>query len=547
MAFERPIEADRVEDLGLFSSFIRAPVVGTIMWFLGGADAQRAEEEESKQRNNESESDESHHDEGQSFRDKELLRKEVDRAKRGGDDGIEPWPQISSGMDSDSEDANFPSYETYVTSQISTPEPSTTALDSCSLPVSRVIDELVAVMDASSLDEQGGLGMTKKRQSPRRSSSRSNLASLAAEADEEPPAKNRLTGNNNTSDITVTKKTMSWSDEKEQPLVEYFDDKKHSSRYRRGHGWRPSRSCSFDSQDTTSRRDRRGRSQIRIIKSALKRSGSYSPPMQMMISGHSESVTSTTSSQYSSTSGMKSFKSLSVVGSTDSDSVSSDSLNKSSHIPPSLKMGSGRTNGGLIIPSGGQSGAFPGYHITLGTAVHPKVESSASQDEEETKILTPNSGPSSNASPSMPYSNNTRQSSNPNHFLPHHSNGYVSPQYGFYVNITPPTPEMFYPRPPSGMSFPDAKSRNKATMQQPSHQQFANQQKPFRPSPIPEVTTISLGENKKPPLQPMIYDSPNHSIQDARKALKPAFVKKNRMGMFLSDNPHQVYPTVPFG
>lgn len=530
MAFEHPIEADRVEDLGLFASFMRAPVVGTIMWFLGGADAQRAEEEECRQRNSEIESDESHHEEGQSFRDNELLRKEVDRVKRGGDDAIEPWPQITSGIDSDSEDANFPSYETYVTSQISTPEPST-----------HVIDELVAVMDASSLDEQRGLGMAKKRQTTRRSSSRSNLASLAVEADENPTAEKPLTSN--TFDI-VAKKTMSWSDEKEQPLVEYFDDKKHSSRYRRSHGWRPSRSCSFDSQDATSRRDTRGRSQVRIIKSALKRSGSYSPPMQMMLSGHSESVSSATSSQYSSTSGMKSFKSLSVVGSTDSDSVGSDSLNKSCHAPSSLNQ---RANGGLIIPSGGPCGALPGYHITLGTAIHPKVESSASKDKEETKILTPNSGPASHASPPMPYINNSRQSSNPNHFLPHHSNGYVSPQYGFYVNITPPTPEMFYPRPPPGTSFPDAKSRDKTTMQQPSHQQFANQQKPFRPSPIPEVTTVSLGENKKPPLQPMFHESPNHSIQDARKALKPGFVKKNRMGMFLSDSPHQVYPTVPFG
>ena len=45
MAFDRPIEADRVEDLGLFASFLRAPVVGTILWLLGGEEAKKAEDE----------------------------------------------------------------------------------------------------------------------------------------------------------------------------------------------------------------------------------------------------------------------------------------------------------------------------------------------------------------------------------------------------------------------------------------------------------------------------------------------------------------------
>lgn len=35
MAFDRPIEADRVDDLGLLSAFVRAPVLGPIMWILG--------------------------------------------------------------------------------------------------------------------------------------------------------------------------------------------------------------------------------------------------------------------------------------------------------------------------------------------------------------------------------------------------------------------------------------------------------------------------------------------------------------------------------
>lgn len=46
MAFDRPIEADRVDDLNLFSTFIRAPVIGTLMWILGGRQAQEEEDEQ---------------------------------------------------------------------------------------------------------------------------------------------------------------------------------------------------------------------------------------------------------------------------------------------------------------------------------------------------------------------------------------------------------------------------------------------------------------------------------------------------------------------
>jgi hypothetical protein len=35
MAFDRPLEADRVDNLGLLSSFVRAPIVGPIMWMFG--------------------------------------------------------------------------------------------------------------------------------------------------------------------------------------------------------------------------------------------------------------------------------------------------------------------------------------------------------------------------------------------------------------------------------------------------------------------------------------------------------------------------------
>jgi hypothetical protein len=497
MAFERPLEADRVEDLGLFSSFLRAPVVGTILWLLGGEDAKKADEEERRRSGSDNEGD---------FRDYEL--------KKGSD--VEPWPQIASGVDSDSDDASFPSYETFVTSSLSTPQPSKRSLHSVdSGPASRVVDELVAVMDAASVG-----GMT--RRSPKRSSSRSNLASLDDIQVDIPPIDTQPSSSHS-HQANISKKKMSWSDEKKQPLVEYFDDKP-PTRYRRN-SWRPSRSCSFDSQDT--RKDSRGRSQVRIIKSALKRSGSYSPPMPMMYPGPLDSMSTASSCG----SGGKSFRSLSAIGSTDSDSVGAESLD----LPSSLQMG----RGGLILPAGSAGASCSHYHLTLGTAVSSKMDggSTTTSPNEESKTLYPEGNPISGISP-MPHPHSGRQSSKPHHFLPHHSNGYISPQYGFYVNITPPTPEMFYPRPPPGTFSKDA-------VQQPSHQQFA---KPFRPSPIPEVTVVNSphNENKKPPLQPMFQESPRETPV-MKKTMKPTFIKNKRMGMFLSENPHQVYPTVPFG
>jgi hypothetical protein len=49
MAFEVPLEADRVDDLNLFSTFVRAPVIGTLLWILGGNKAKEEEEREQQQ------------------------------------------------------------------------------------------------------------------------------------------------------------------------------------------------------------------------------------------------------------------------------------------------------------------------------------------------------------------------------------------------------------------------------------------------------------------------------------------------------------------
>jgi len=45
MAFKMQIEADRPDDLGFLSSFVRAPVVGTIMWVFGGKEAKKIDEQ----------------------------------------------------------------------------------------------------------------------------------------------------------------------------------------------------------------------------------------------------------------------------------------------------------------------------------------------------------------------------------------------------------------------------------------------------------------------------------------------------------------------
>jgi len=46
MAFEVPLEADRVDDLNLFSTLVRAPVVGTLMWVLGGHNKKAKDDDE---------------------------------------------------------------------------------------------------------------------------------------------------------------------------------------------------------------------------------------------------------------------------------------------------------------------------------------------------------------------------------------------------------------------------------------------------------------------------------------------------------------------
>jgi hypothetical protein len=44
MAFNRPIDADRVDDLGLLSSILRAPIIGPVFWVIKKLTKQQQEE-----------------------------------------------------------------------------------------------------------------------------------------------------------------------------------------------------------------------------------------------------------------------------------------------------------------------------------------------------------------------------------------------------------------------------------------------------------------------------------------------------------------------
>lgn len=46
MAFDTPLEADRPGELNLINTFVRAPVLGTLMWIFGGDVAKEFEEQE---------------------------------------------------------------------------------------------------------------------------------------------------------------------------------------------------------------------------------------------------------------------------------------------------------------------------------------------------------------------------------------------------------------------------------------------------------------------------------------------------------------------
>ena len=381
-------------------------------------------------------------------------------------------------------------------------------------------------------------------------------------------------------------KKMSWSDEcGNRSLVEYsyFDEtkvqpqSKHWSAMRRNGLRAASKHHSFDGGDGRTRREEK------VLKGVLRRprSGSYSPPTTSLyanssIGANSLSTSSSSgSSSSTSTPQMKSFRSLSVIGSDSSSRSNSiqdegkesantldthDSMaavtdkklnsNDVQCVPSTLQSGCGRTDGRLIIPRGP-------YNYPMGSANDPRYQlllgqqagSSKDQEEESKSAEDEKVG----SSPSRPHGLPSGRLSpgHHGHFLPRH-NGYISPQYGFYVNITPPTPEMYAAK---GHLKPGDKA-SRSVMQQ-SYQQFQSQNKYQAPSPIPEggpggpqgIPQRYVGRATVPRPSSNRSSSERESSSAGRK-MKPTFTNnKKGMGMLLAENPghHGVWPTVPFG
>lgn len=663
MAFDRPIEADRVDDLGLLASLIRAPVVG-IMWLLGGDHAEEAGEEEQQNQKRveqellasakedsdggyaDEESDDANGhasircpDRGQAGNDPAAPPpappKQVDEANGNGHDksnkenelfSLPNWPSVGflDASDSDVEPECKSKQEVVAKSSNArsrSPRQSSHRDDQSSDidPAAEMIGDLVAVMESSHITDQKDDGspgpatsaVLTSKSNMTSSSTNSLSASYSASTfpnhqtsqtlslhsslniDSTHPSQTSIQGNSNSS-IRGSKK-MSWSDEcGNRSLVEYFDDSaavpqsKHWSAMRRN-GSRTRR----NSFDVGERGTGTRCSEVRVIKSALKRSGSYSPPVALYGNDCQGSTASTSSSMESSSTtsslpGMKSFRSISVIGSSDSSrSNSSDHLSKAGQsadsndsmaavtdkklnandmqcVPSTLQVGCGRASGGLIIPRGGPSdpryyfpngGANdPRYQLILGAGVpvalgHQVDTSEGEQGEQSVQDAAKEKVEGSpNPAPVIP---GGRSSPGHHHFLPRHTNGYISPQYGFYVNITPPTPELY-------AKAGDKSSKN-AVLQQQSYQQFQYQSQYQAPSPIPEgapdrtqgIPQRYVGRSSVPrPSSNRSSEGRGQLPATRQNSLKPTFTK-NKKGNPVStwaENPHHgVWPTVPFG
>ncbi|KAL3815912.1 hypothetical protein ACHAXA_005760 [Cyclostephanos tholiformis] len=627
MAFDRPIEADSVDNLGLLSSLIRAPILG-IMWLLGGEHTK-----EDEKLNQESESIE------KELSDTEYNGRGSSEAggssavcQSNGSDGCHPgkMPQVDNDPpddsapsidpinqaevnredkenDSSSSPQNQPFLEVFNSPQDeskckSTRHSSTRRIQPTAVdPAIDMIDDLVAVMERRTIANGSSLGpatsavLTSQDKMPF-SSTTSLSVSYSASTFSNPytspitdPPSLSSTQNNSSCIMRGMKKT-SWSDEcGNRSLVEYsyFDD---STVPPKSNHWSAMRRISSRSSRHSFDGAERGfgtrRGEIRVIKSALKRSGSYSPPVTLY-ANNSKGMTASNSSpaeSSSSTPELKSFRSISVIGSSfdsstsDSsehgnngvelsrDTVDSRLFNTNECVPSTLQFGCGRASGGLIIPRGGPSDPryhFPGcssdsrYKLILGASIPTTQDRQAvatKQSEHEDRPAQDASyvvKASSSPNPATSIASG-RNSPGQHHFLPRHPpNGYISPQYGFYVNITPPTPELH-------MNPGDKISRH-ATMQQQSYLQFQFQDKSKVPSPIPEgspdpvvIPQRFVGRSSVP--RPSSNRSSSHeqnqSLSSSRQnSLKPTFTKNMKgMGMLLAESAdHGVWPTVPFG
>ncbi|KAL9183696.1 hypothetical protein ACHAXT_004552 [Thalassiosira profunda] len=663
MAFDRPIEADQVDDLGLMSSLIRP-----IVWLLGGSHDEEAEgEEKLKETEGNGRVEDaimggssanytegagkdgggsgghgggssadtnrvtaSCHDVGDpSPPDLEASPSPADQSdgsdeEENKDGDLPNWPSVGFAETSTDDDASVSKKRSdadATTAAISPPSPraSPQGEDSSEsnvvkCPSSPRMDDLVTAMEGARMnatnEKDGSPGPATSAvlssQSNVTSASTSSLSASysASTFSNHQHASQTLSvassvGNGPmhpssksfTSGIIRDKKKMSWSDEcGNRSLVEYFDDSsaasrsKHWSAMKRRTSWKASRTGSFDGDDRAARLPRRG--EVRVIKSALKRSGSYSPPVTYFAGNAlpppsmSRSSTDTSSSSSSSAQEMKSFRSISVIASSDSGSrsnasdlskESSDSMagvtEKKLHakdvqcVPSTLQVGSAHANGGLIIPRGGPADSRyyfprggpndPRYQLILGTGVSNASEQpSAPSDEQGGKEKVDAKGDSKEAGgPSKETTLFSAGNSSPGHFLPRPGTGYVSPQYGFYVNITPPTPEMY------AATHKGDKAARSAVQQQVGYHQFQSQNKYQAPSPIPEGRPfpqrfVGRSSVPRPSSKRASKEKDEQSAAEGQgSSLKPTFTKNKRgMGMILSaDNHHGVWPTVPFG
>lgn len=638
MAFDRPIEADSVKDFGLLSSLIRAPVVG-ILWLLGGENSnskEDAEDEEDKpmtmereQLGNAVDGDTSSCGEGNVNSDGHANNSDSD-GRTGltvDDDHDDPpvahTPSVKSTTTNPTDNKenrssspqrpmNTSNNESKCKSrkaapkitERSTPSPSThdssqyhnkpDILDADD--GTEMIDDLVAVMERSHVNIGAIAGpATNAFITSHRILASSSTVSLSASYSASTfstahpsqsinnvthPSHSLIRDESNPS-IRGNKK-MSWSDEGGQrSLVEYFDESSSQSHPPRSKHWSAMKrnGCMRESRhsfDGSERGAGAQRNDIKKIKSALKRCGSYSPPGSMYANNATrllgDASNSSSADSSSSSPDLKSFRSISMIGSSDSSGSTSqdtdDSMagvtdkfaNSNECVPSTLHFGCGQASGGLIIPRGGPSDPSNDsrYQLILGAGAPASRKQNAgaadgengtNQNAEASAVKasvvsnpatsTTNSGPST--SPGLHH-----------HFLPRHGNGYVSPQYGFYVNITPPTPEVY------------AKAWDKSSkhaIQQQSYLQFQYQDKYKAPSPIPEgsydgndvvIPQRFVGRSSVP--RPSSNRSSSQRQQGRvestrQSSLKPTFTKnKKGMGMLLAENSHHgVWPTVPFG
>lgn len=589
MAFNKHIEADHVGDdgVGLFSSIIARP----ILWLLG-ADQDKAAEEKRKEERKRLEQDVLESSDVSEDDDVDNDGHGVDNERCEGGAESSLFTCASTNREGDmnmtdegggggdqhtNRDSNKGGDKENRSSQMSSTLKSWpqvgamgTLTSTNSHPPRRgdcshdtqIVDDLVAVMESSTINPKSKgpatSAMTSRCELSYSADSLTTSHSASAFPNKESP---KLSLHKAHSFNSIKNKKTSWSDENgSRPLVEYSDDhletveSKHWTQLRR-----KKRSISFDNGDE--KRSGTRRSQFRVIKSAL-RSGSYSPPVTMMCArggdmstSHSTSSSSSSSSSNQAEPGgqMRSFHSLSMIGSS-SESSSSDSINISAnsndplvavtseklsikgnvHVPSTLQQGGGRANGGLIIPRGGPSAA---YHLTMGTraSVEPQDQAAAKENQYEGGATAPTNN-------NLVNGRMQAKVPSPHHhmFMPHPPNGYVSPQYGFYVNITPPTPL----HATAAKRGSPLRPFEESSPQQQSFRGFS----PFPPSPIPEVE-FAKEKGAAPTLAPMSRSVGAPAVKN-RLSMKPTF-PKNRVGMGMvlagNHNHHHAWPSIPMG